>query len=552
MSLTRTVCPLIAVVVLWTGPALAQLSGSYDLGGGNNDFSSFSDAVAALNQQGINGPVIFDCYAGTYNEHIRLTPITGTSSTDRVTFQRHLGDVVTLASSADTAVVAIDSCDFVTFDGINTTSTGTSNVGYYVAHDANGVTIRNAVVAGRDSTVIAVRGIVVSRDGCDSVTIDGCTISNAYYGVMMFVGGSSNESADLEIMHCSISGANYCVFLDNSPRARCHDNHLQPKGADAVDAQGVLVESQTAGDTVYVYNNRIFNLRRYSRTTSANLSGIQVRPGTATGAAAYIYNNFVYGYTDVDPRQHGVMNGILCGGGVIHLYHNSILMNDQENDSLGVIAAINVNSSSSNVTALNNILVSTEDDTAYGIRRANGTLSGSNYNCFYGTGADFRVGRNATTDYATLADWQGLGYDANSLSGDPGFVSATDLHINSAVTLVDSMGTYLTDVPLDIDGDLRNDPPDMGADEFVAGVAPDAVTDLTVYRVAESDDMTLRWSATANANSYLIYSGDTPDFVIEPAAQIGVTAATTFTHTGTVPASARQFYVVIASTAPAR
>jgi len=56
----------------------------------------------------------------------------------------------------------------------------------------------------------------------------------------------------------------------------------------------------------------------------------------------------------------------------------------------------------------------------------------SDYNLFHLTGTA-QVARieSISTNYATLAAWQGTSRDLNSLSGDPLFVSATDSHLQS-------------------------------------------------------------------------------------------------------------------------
>ncbi|MBK9336183.1 MAG: hypothetical protein IPM98_06205 [Lewinellaceae bacterium] len=93
-------------------------------------------------------------------------------------------------------------------------------------------------------------------------------------------------------------------------------------------------------------------------------------------------------------------------------------------------------------------------------------IEASNYNNFITTGTNLIYNNNIGTFYTTLAAWQSAtGFDANSLSINPLFVSATDLHC--AQTALDSAGIYLPEVPDDIDGAVRDaNYPDIGADEF--------------------------------------------------------------------------------------
>lgn len=540
-----------APVIIYGGP----MGGIYDIGGGDMDYATFGDAIQSVYIRGVFEEVIFDVYAGTYNENVILTnPIPGASFLDRVTFRAHpspVRDVVTVTSNASTPVV-IDSCDYVTFDGIDVTCTGNANVGYYVDDDADYVTIRNSVITCRDSTETAVRGIVVTRDRCDYVTIDNCTITGALYGIMTFDGGSSNESSFLEIKNCTVRGANYCIFLDNTPSARCHHNDLKPGTSESYDAQGVLVESQTAGDSVFVYNNVIHDLNRTNRSSTTDLSGIYARPGTGNGET-YIFNNMIYGLDITDPRLKGPVNGIFCGAGTIHIYHNSIFFGDIAHDSLGPVSGVKMESASSNVLMYNNVIKIAHHDTAYAVYQVAANNLLANWNCYYGTGALYNTGNSVGSVYATLFDWQVTGYDGNSVSGEPGFLSATDLHIDPMVTLVDNVGLYLDEVSTDFDGEARNNPPDMGADEYVGLHTPDAVDSLTVIYLPDTGAAVLRWTASAYANSYKIYVGSVYDFEVGPATYLAETTALTYTHANVLSTGTPKFYVVIASTdIPAR
>ncbi|MBM4159374.1 MAG: T9SS type A sorting domain-containing protein, partial [Ignavibacteria bacterium] len=138
-------------------------------------------------------------------------------------------------------------------------------------------------------------------------------------------------------------------------------------------------------------------------------------------------------------------------------------------------------------------------------------------------------------DKTTLADWKAAtGKDSNSVSGDPKFISPTDLHIDPTQSSpVGNAGFYITSVPDDIDGNTRNNPPDIGADEYMsAPVAPvllspannstgisltpaldwDSVSSASVYHVQVSLDSTfattvINDSVNAPATIYNVGSG---------------------------------------------
>ncbi|MBK8150281.1 MAG: hypothetical protein IPK58_19320 [Acidobacteria bacterium] len=108
---------------------------------------------------------------------------------------------------------------------------------------------------------------------------------------------------------------------------------------------------------------------------------------------------------------------------------------------------------------------------------ANTAYTNINYNDYYVSGTQGVLGF-LTSDRTNLAGIiSGFGQNANSISGDPKFLSATDLHINTAVTTpIESAGTPIAGVTTDIDNDVRNvTTPDIGADEgtFIAPVTND-------------------------------------------------------------------------------
>jgi len=84
------------------------------------------------------------------------------------------------------------------------------------------------------------------------------------------------------------------------------------------------------------------------------------------------------------------------------------------------------------------------------------------YNNYYTTGNNIGY---LGVDVPTFADWQVLvGLDSNSISAPPLFTSDTTVQVNQA--LLNEAGVPITGIDDDINGDTRNNPPDIGADEF--------------------------------------------------------------------------------------
>lgn len=531
----------ITATVLITTPMV----GTYDLGGGNNDYAAFATAIADLTTRGIDGEVIINVYGGSYAENVTVTEILGTNFVDRVIFRANPGtldDVVTL-NPAGSPVVSFDGADFVTFDGIDVVMTGIE--GITVQNDADFITLQNLSITGDDSTTGSLNSAVnLYRNGNDNCLLDNLHISGVAYGTRMNNG--TGTSANLEIRNCTITGAAYGIYLDDVDNALVHDNDLQPATSTSIRAQGVYVATLPSDVTNYIYNNNIHNIRYYGDIAGRDVAGVYCESSSGV-AGMYIYNNVIYDFSVIGAGSLDIF-AIRAGGVNQYVYHNSIFVTDDV--SLGTtVYGIYVTTSSA--TLNNNIIRMDGSATAvYGVYLSSTSITiASDYNCFYGTGAGFNVGAVLSTAYNALLDWQALGYGTNSLQGDPGYVSDTDLHISPAASLVDGMGTPIALVTTDIDGDPRGTPPDMGADEYDYEFP--APTEMTIYPDVANDDIIVRWTAVAGANSYKVYVGSTEDFDINLISPIGVTGSTSYIHDDAMldPDQLR-FYKVVASVDP--
>ncbi|NWG28261.1 MAG: hypothetical protein HXY48_06975, partial [Ignavibacteriaceae bacterium] len=232
---------------------------------------------------------------------------------------------------------------------------------------------------------------------------------------------------------------------------------------------GVTIERNKVYDIVND-NNFGFGARGIIINTGISNSDITIK------------NNFVW---DVRasakefPGTWGVGIGIDGATGGVNVYHNSVNL-------YGTIAgssAVSINTAfgilDANATSIdvrNNIFVNKFDNTnsttdkSYAInsQAPNTAFTNINYNDYFVEGVVGVLGYLGG-DQTTLGAWQSsTGQDLNSISGNPGFVSNADLHINPDSSTVSNIGFFLSLVPNDIDGDIRNNPPDIGADEYNA------------------------------------------------------------------------------------
>ncbi|HEX8268975.1 MAG TPA: hypothetical protein VF581_03710 [Flavobacterium sp.] len=223
--------------------------------------------------------------------------------------------------------------------------------------------------------------------------------------------------------------------------------------------------TQTNG---YISENKIFNIKG----TNGSTVNVLVVEATATVPSNLIIsNNFI---NDFATTNGDIANGIYIASGTnIKLYHNTVSYS----------GAINNNSSALYVQAgsqldiRNNIFSNTgtlgSRYAIYSVVPAT-AYTQINYNNYYSTPTLGYLGNTRTT----IAQWRlATTKDANSISVNPIFTSTTDLHLTTANTGINNLGTPLAGINSDIDGATRSSVfPDMGADEFGASTCATSTT----------------------------------------------------------------------------
>jgi hypothetical protein len=513
----------------------APLSGVYDLGGGANDYATFTAAATSLNLRSVSGAVTFNVYPLTYSESITIGQIRGASATNTITF-RDAGTLDTPPEivSGTSPAVYLNGADYVTFDGIDITLTVTGMV-VRISGNADYNTIKNCTLTGTSQTSTSNYGVRIYGGGNDHNVIENVTVNRTVGRPVYLAGVAATRTVGNEVRNCTLIGGASGVTVSMQESVSVHDCDIQPGWDGATgEISGISVYGWTPGEPSVAYANKIHNIRGAGIT-----NGIYAAPYTSDLFKAY--NNFVYDFVVTGTAP---LYGMRVVSGTSEFYFNSVRIGDV--GTTGNANGFYQEVDTSTAVLKNNIFQIEEPTTAcWAINRSAGTLT-SDYNCVYGTGTGYNMGGDGGTNYATLALWQAAtSRDLNSVEGNPGFMGPTDLHIDSLATLVDSAGTAIDGITDDIDGDVRGTPPDIGADEYDA--APEAVDNLTIFPDADSSNVVLRWTPSARAIRYYIYRGNEYGFVIDGITYIGQTAGTTYTDVGILSEAGARFYVVLAS-----
>lgn len=508
----------------------AGLNGTYTIGGDSPDYTTISGAVDALNAFGVCGPSTFNIRTGFYDEQFSINEFIGSDCEIPVIFQSESGDSTDVVINdvnedfSSNYIVELNGADGITFSKMTFVSTGSYARIVNMREGADCNTFQNCVFEGSAVASSSTNYALITTESNATYyknNIKNNVFRNGSYALYLlgddiFIGPEGligdgfeanfavdPDSANLQIADNLFEGQ-YArnIYLESFGSTRVVNNTLNSNSTYS-SWRSVLIENSNGG--VEVSGNTITALRG---------TGIELTysEGTIT-QRNLIANNFIAMSGD-NTTTRGIYTFATIN---TDIYHNNInITTTNTTESTGLYM-----SSFDNANIINNCIANTGD--GYAIRYEFPTNSVSNYNNFYHAGN--YIGNYNGTPTDNLTDWQNAnGFDASSITVDPLYTSDTDLHVNTID--LNAVGTPLTDVPNDIDGDTRDAAtPDIGADEFTpppndAGVLDILAPDIpfpagtyAVYGVLKNygtDDLlsaNLYWEINDSLQSVVNWSG---------------------------------------------
>lgn len=520
------------------GPRAGRLRGAYTIGDSASAYARFTDAVAALNSLGVDGPVDFylSRTTETVTSPVRLVAADGISANWPVRFHPATGYTSTILGRALgtanlPAVIIFDSAvNNVTFDGDNGTNNGRITVrvsnevlGYansaiVLTNGASSNVIRNVDV----STKLANVRINPESDGFGVITllggvrggmllnnlIENDSISNGSAGVYSYAPATNWSISNLTVRKSKISDFNSSgIFFGTGTTASFADGNyittnVSPGAASTV--RGIRVSSDDNSIGNRAGNNWVIAMRSNGMS---NVSGIDL----TDGQSPMIFNNFI----SLDDYTTGSVRGIDEASSststmatAARIFFNSINIygdkniTSQSDYALAISTADNISNADSvvnNIFSLHRNNYGPNVLFAIGLAQFGDVTYANNNDYYTPSGSVAQVG---LINYSTLSalraapSWSTR--DLNSITGDPVFRSNTDLHLGSYNSAVFNKGQYLTSVTTDIDYQGRDLAPktEIGADENGAfGVLPIELMSLEARGMDKKVELTF---STAN------------------------------------------------------
>jgi hypothetical protein len=451
------------------------MNGAYTIdpaGAGANNFTSFQAALDALQCSGVSGPVTFTVAAGTYNEQLVVGSILGASSTNTVTFTGGAGNAATriltygATTNTNRQTVRFAGAAFVSFEDLTIRNTGATyawpvhifSASRNISLRRNIIEITGAGAAGtsQDYTNIVISGSTTNISSVlrvDSIQIDSNIINNGYASIYDYNGQSLYQSFNYN----TLNNPNYYgIYIYNSYEVKIRKNIINMSPTGNINSVGLylFVIGTVTGRNNEISGNKIVDMGQYGiyLYSSSGFSSI---------GQSRIENNMIGGGFRNTAAYSGIWSEYSSNW---NIWFNSINM---DTACTAINGAIHM-SNGSGLDVRNNIFAVTYSGSnnnaipLYAATTAN--TAALNYNNYY------KAGSVSTLIYhgAPLppSGYIGVGgFNNNSFSIDPLFTSAKDLHVNNGC----NNGITIAGSTVDIDGDTRTTPPDVGADEVTAG-----------------------------------------------------------------------------------
>jgi hypothetical protein len=473
-----TMCCLLASI-----HGYAALSGGYtinpSLAASASNYQSFQSAVSDLqtglradggipNGIGVSGPVVFNIAPGTYTGQINIAgAIPGTSAVNSVTFEgtdastRIIEYFAAVTNSRHT--IRLDSVQYISFRNLTIRTLGDYGWAIHLnGVNTNSIKIKHCVIdmagVGVTATIPTHVGILANvnltniGNGAgplgyysDSLEIDSNTIYNGYCGIVLFSDFGADQLDNRIRNNKIINASNWGIYVMFQNGLHVIDNEVRPRSSLTQLGYGITLENitTTTPSTMIVSGNEVsrYGMVGLNLFNVINMSAMKTR----------VFNNMLSDGSGTGLRMDGCEQ--------MDVYNNSVTIRDAfewtEDAACYVYGGtgLTVNNNIFSVTRTGDILPFFATDPF--------AFDDLDYNIYYRT--DVSDGRlifmGSTLSPATYSG--AFGYNLNSMLTASAFINDTNLRVLNSC----QKGISVPFVFEDIDGNLRNSPPTIGAHE---------------------------------------------------------------------------------------
>jgi len=470
----------ISVLSLTINLHAQALSGSYTIGTGGN-YTTISEAITALQNNGVSAPVTFNILTGTYDEQLVLNfSITGSSAANTVVFQSSTGvasDVTLQFSTGSTSpryVLTVVNTANVSFKNLTFQYTSNTYMVLSIGGTLNNVNfignIFNGDYPSTSHYLMDPNNSVSSSSG--DIVFDGNTFNDAYKGLNL----KGDYTPGLKIINNMFSNQGIAIQLDKVSGASVSFDSPVIESNVFSSISSYALYLRYCSNNIKIIDNKVTNF------SGGGALYIEYSNGTASGYGM-IANNILEAKSDGNPNLI-----YLSSSSYQKIYFNSISIDVKTYNNR---AAVGINiTGGSNINIENNVIAD--------------NMTGTGSECLYTNSASNIVLSDYNAFYSktpTLISWGGTNYsdlssfqtavtaqEQHSREANPFYASTTDLTPNSGWINNKGDGSIVTGALLkDYSGVTRSSStPDIGAIEYTPTYSPYTPLAGPVYTIGSS------------------------------------------------------------------
>ncbi len=474
----------IVLLSLFTINLHAQISGTVTvnsgLATGGTNYQSFSALANTLNIGGVNGPLVVNVVvASGYTEQPSFNVISGTSATNTITINGN-GALLTFNSSSSSQpwVLALNGADYMFFNNLNISGTGTYAFACAVANGATNNMFSSctfSVPLGTSTNQIPVvlsgnvLGYSYQSNSGDYNTWSSCIMSGGYFGISMWGSNSTPYNIGNKVLNCNITNW-YAMGIYHywySKNYILKGNTIQrPNRTSSTTIYGIY--SYYAEGTM-IDGNRIQNLFDSHLSSTNSCTGIYNYWNGAGGGKSNpntVRNNIIS-----DIKHNGTIYGIRAYYIDGYVYHNTISLDYAGSTSGTTYGLYCIGTSGYDVEIKNNLVSVSRGGTGTKYVMYSGSTSNiiwdkNNYYLTSTSGTNY-LGYY-TSAVTSLAALQLQGIEANGFNVNPAYTNAAGQNYIPTATALNNVGAAVG-VYSDVNTNPRSGTqPDIGAHEFLS------------------------------------------------------------------------------------
>lgn len=449
------------------------------------NFTSFTQLAAALNANGVSGPVTVNVgiTSGPYNEQVIFNQATGISATNSVTINGN-GRILSFNSASSTAphTLLLNGADYMFIHNLEVRGLGTTYaLAVHLYNQANFNEFHgckfNTPLNGTSSIQVpfsisgnATSATAVGNSGNGNI-VNTCTMSGGYYNTVLYGNSTTPYNVDNQILNSHIVDFYvYGIYHVYNRKTIIQGNVIERVNRTTMTtAYAIMLTSGSFG--VVMERNHIRRLFDGAQPNANSAYCFYIGAAASQQEPHIIRNNLVS-----DIRTNGQAVGFYVFGGYVTAEHNTISLDDVGSTYNGVTYG-GYFSTANNWIFRNNIMTMTRGGGSASNRvalyfpSATGLNGFTSYNnVYYVNGATSGTNNIAyvpSVYYPTLASWQAVAnQDGGSQEVDPQYVNPANYDYSPTEISINNIA-----VPTGLNDDFTQSTrsqamPDPGAFEF--------------------------------------------------------------------------------------